>query len=75
MIHPREVFKPAIAESAHSIILIHNHPSGDCKPSRKDIVVTRKIKEAGDLLEIKLIDHVIIGKNSYYSFKEQDRIN
>lgn len=75
LIHPREVFKPAIAESAHSIILIHNHPSGECKPSKKDIAITLKLKDAGDLLDIKLDDHVIIGKSSYYSFNEHDYLD
>lgn len=68
---PREIFIDALKVKAVSIILIHNHPSGDDRPSREDIVVTRKIKEAGELIGINLIDHIIIGDNSYFSFKEK----
>lgn len=71
LIHPREVFKPAISESAHSIILIHNHPSGECQPSDRDITITQKLEDAGNLLGITLNDHVIIGKSGFFSFKEQ----
>jgi DNA repair protein RadC len=71
LVHPREVFKTAIKESADSIILVHNHPSGSCGPSVEDEKITKIFKEAGDLLGIKLLDHVIIGKNEFYSFKEQ----
>lgn len=74
LIHPREVFKGALKESAHSIVLIHNHPSGDCTPSEEDKDVTRVITNSGDLLGIKVIDHVVIGKNDYFSFKENDQV-
>jgi DNA repair protein RadC len=70
IIHPREVFKSAIKESANSIILVHNHPSGDPEPSIEDEKITQKLFEAGDLLSIKVLDHVIIGKENYYSFNE-----
>jgi len=70
IVHPREVFKEAIKESANSIILVHNHPSGDSKPSAEDEQVTEKLFEAGELLGVKVLDHVIIGKESYYSFQE-----
>jgi len=70
LIHPREVFKSAIKESANAIILIHNHPSGDPEPSFEDEQVTEKLFSAGELLCIKVLDHVIIGKDEYYSFKE-----
>ena len=70
IIHPREVFKSAIKESANSIILVHNHPSGDSEPSIEDKEITERLMEAGELLDIKVLDHVIIGKNNYYSFKE-----
>jgi len=66
--HPRDIFKAAIKMNAISIILVHNHPSGDCSPSIQDIELTDKIKEAGKILGIKLNDHIIIGKNQYYSF-------
>jgi len=70
IIHPREIFKSAIKESANSIILVHNHPSGDSEPSSEDEQVTEKLFEAGELLSIKVLDHVIIGKDNYHSFKE-----
>ncbi len=67
LIHPREVFKEAIKESANSIILVHNHPSGDPKPSKEDIEVTEKLIEAGKSLDIKVLDHIIIGNENYFS--------
>jgi len=70
IVHPREVFKTACLTSAAAILLVHNHPTGDPSPSREDLDITRRIKEAGDLLGIKLIDHIIIGE-SYLSFVEQ----
>lgn len=66
--HPRDIFKIAIKLNAVSIILVHNHPSGDSSPSIQDIELTDKIKEAGKILGIKLNDHIIIGNNQYYSF-------
>ncbi|NOQ55792.1 MAG: DNA repair protein RadC [Nanohaloarchaea archaeon] len=71
LIHPREVFKSAIKESANSIILVHNHPSGDCAPSDEDLSITKKLIKAGELLNIKVLDHVIIGDNSYWSYIEK----
>ncbi|MBQ1194567.1 MAG: DNA repair protein RadC [Lachnospiraceae bacterium] len=68
---PREIFIEALKARAVSIILIHNHPSGDPTPSRDDKIVTRRIKEAGELVGISLIDHIIIGNNNYISFKEK----
>jgi len=69
--HPREVFRPAIHMNAASVILIHNHPSGDPSPSAADFRVTRRIKEAGEMLLINLTDHIIVGSNArYYSFRE-----
>jgi len=68
LIHPREVFRSAILTSSASIALVHNHPSGDPFPSIQDNETTEKIRDSGDLLGIKLIDHVIIGKGSFYSF-------
>ena len=70
LVHPREVFNPAIKASANAIILVHNHPSGDCEASRDDIEVTKKLIDSGDLLGIKVLDHVIIGKNTYNCHKE-----
>ncbi|MEO0199109.1 MAG: DNA repair protein RadC [candidate division WOR-3 bacterium] len=68
--HPREIFKPAIEISAVAVILVHNHPSGDPTPSREDIEFTQKIKQVANLMEIELLDHVIIGNNTYISLKE-----
>ena len=74
LVHPREVFSPAIEDRAASIIIAHNHPSGDPKPSDEDISITIRLKEAGDILGIPLVDHFIISKNSYYSFKLEKNI-
>jgi len=71
LIHPREVFKSAIKESANSIIIVHNHPSGDPEPSEEDKEVTERIIAAGKILRISVLDHVIIGKEAYWSFNEQ----
>lgn len=68
---PREIFMIALRAKAVSIILLHNHPSGDPTPSREDEIVTRRIKEAGDMIGISLIDHIIIGNNNYISFREK----
>lgn len=70
IVHPREVFAPAVRESAAAVIFIHNHPSGDPTPSREDREITRRLKEAGELLGIKVLDHIIIGDGRYYSFVE-----
>ena len=71
LVHPREVFVPAIALSAASLILAHNHPSGDPTPSEEDLAITRRIQESGRLLGIELLDHVIVARDSYTSFKER----
>jgi len=72
-VHSREVFRGAICSGAAAIVLVHNHPSGDVNPSAPDNYVTKTIKESGDILDIKLIDHIIIGTepNSYYSYRER----
>jgi DNA repair protein RadC len=67
---PREVFRPAIADSAYAILVAHNHPSGDASPSRADQQLTSRLFKAGELLQIGLIDHVIIGSRSRYSFRQ-----
>lgn len=72
--HPREIFKEAYLLSASFIICIHNHPSGDVTPSREDIKITQRIKTIGELHGIYLVDHIIIGNNSYYSFYEDNNI-
>lgn len=75
LIHPREVFKYAVKYSANAIILVHNHPSGDPTPSRQDIDVTKSFQKAGELLQIHVVDHVVIGKNGYISIFEHLRKN
>jgi DNA repair protein RadC len=67
--HPREVFKPAIVANAAAVILVHNHPSGGFQPSSDDVSLTARLKEAGDILGIPVVDHIILGEN-YFSFKE-----
>ena len=71
IIHPREIFQAAFEEGAAAIILLHNHPSGDPKPSDDDVEITTQLVEAGKILGIEVIDHIIIGHNRYFSFKEK----
>ena len=66
LVHPREVFKPAILENAAAVILVHNHPSGDATPSDEDKAITARLKQAGELLGIKVLDHVVIGDHDHY---------
>src|SRR5438046_5878499 len=73
--HPREIFRPAITYSAYAVIVVHNHPSGDASPSQTDHSLTRRLAEAAELLQIKLLDHIIVGaplesSPGYFSFKE-----
>lgn len=67
--HPREIFAPAIGKAAAAVILVHNHPSGDPSPTDEDARLTRRIAEAGRILGIELLDHIIVAKNGSYSFK------
>ena len=71
MVHPREVFKDCIRRSAASVILVHNHPSGDPTPSDNDIKVTDRLRRAGEILGIDVLDHIIIGDNRFVSLKEE----
>lgn len=71
IVHPREIFKFALEESAASIIVVHNHPSGDPTPSNDDIKITKQLVDAGKMLDIPVLDHVIIGDGRYISLKEQ----
>lgn len=71
LVHPREVFKLATKNSAAAIIFVHNHPSGDPNPSSEDIALTRRLNQAGELMGISVLDHVIIGDGSYISMKER----
>ncbi|MBU1289961.1 hypothetical protein KKG85_01820 [Patescibacteria group bacterium] len=75
LIHPRETFRPAITASSASLIILHNHPSGEIEPSEDDLKTTKRIAEAGKILGIELFDHIIINlKNDYFSFKEKGLI-
>lgn len=74
LIHPREIFKEAYLLSASSIICLHNHPTGNVIPSKEDLQMTDKLVEAGNLLGIKIIDHIIVGRTNYYSFYENNNI-
>ena len=71
IVHPREVFKAALLNNANGIICLHNHPSGDPKPSKYDAEITHRLVNAGNILGINILDHIIIGDNRYISFKEQ----
>lgn len=71
IVHPREVMIPAIKESAASIVMIHNHPSGDPTPSQQDMQITHRISKTGHIIGIKLLDHIIIGDGSFYSFADE----
>ncbi|MDD2181022.1 MAG: DNA repair protein RadC [Bacilli bacterium] len=74
IVHPREIFKEAYLLSASSIICVHNHPSGNIMPSNEDVLLTDKLVDIGNLLGIKVIDHVIVGNDNYYSFYENNLI-
>ena len=71
LVHPRECFRPAVAASAASIILLHNHPSGDPEPSADDIAITKRLKETGQVLGIEVLDHIIFGAGKYVSLKKR----
>jgi len=70
MVHPREVFTSVLRQRAAAIILVHNHPSGDPEPSGEDVNVTKRLSEAGEILGIKVLDHIVIGGQKYKSIKE-----
>jgi len=70
IVHPREVLKPALEKSATSIILVHNHPTGNVSPSREDIMITRRFEKCGRILGIEVVDHIIVGDGDYRSMKE-----
>lgn len=75
LFHPRDIFRLAVRTNANGVILVHNHPSGDPSPSRDDERLTISIVEAGKILGIRVIDHIIVGKNSYYSFRASGKIS
>jgi DNA repair protein RadC len=72
LVHPRDVFRPAIVNMTASLIFIHNHPSGDPAPSDDDLLITRRLCEVGKIVGIQCLDHIIIGQNSYFSFADQE---
>ena len=72
LVTPREVFAEALKYNAVSVVLLHNHPSGDAAPSHNDIAVTDRIVQAGKILGVQVIDHIIIGDNTYTSLKEKE---
>ncbi len=71
LVHPREVYHPVIRESAAAVIFVHNHPSGDPAPSREDIEITRRLKEVGEVIGVRVLDHVVIGHERYFSFSDR----
>ena len=70
LVHPREVFRPALQAAAAALVLVHNHPSGDPTPSREDREVTERLGRAGEILGVRVIDHVVVAEHGYYSFSE-----
>jgi len=70
IVHPREIFEPAISEGAAAVILMHNHPSGDSAPSKEDLEITKQLIESGKILGIEVLDHIIIGEKTIYSLRE-----
>lgn len=71
LVHPREVFNPVVRESAAGVIFVHNHPSGDPAPSPEDMELTRRLKEVGELMGVRVLDHVVIGHDRYFSFNDR----
>lgn len=71
LVGPREVFQKALLANTVSIIVIHNHPSGNPEPSQADIKITKRLEESGDIIGVQLLDHIIIGRPSYCSLKEK----
>ena len=71
LVHPREVYNPVIRESAAAVIFVHNHPSGDPTPSPEDLEITRRLKEVGEVMGIRVLDHVVVGHDRYFSFSDK----
>ena len=74
IVHPREIFRTAIIRNANAIIVAHNHPSGNLEPSSEDIEITKKLRQSGDIIGIKLFDHVIVSNEGYYSFSDRGKL-
>lgn len=75
IVHPREIFKEAYLQSASGIICMHNHPTGDITPSKEDIYFTKNLVELGKMNDIRILDHIIVSNNDYYSFNDNGIIN
>lgn len=71
LVHPREVYNPVIRESAAAVIFVHNHPSGDPAPSPEDVDITRRLKEVGEVIGVRVLDHVVIGHDRFFSFNDK----
>ena len=74
LVHPREVFRPAIRSAAAALVLVHNHPSGDPEPSAEDLSVTHRLVEAGEIVGIRVVDHVVVADRGFYSFQEHGQL-
>jgi len=68
IVHPRDVFAPVVRESAAAVVFVHNHPSGDPTPSKEDIEITRRLREVGDIMGVRVLDHIVVGDGRYVSF-------
>jgi DNA repair protein RadC len=68
IVHPRDVFEPVVRESAAAVVFVHNHPSGDPTPSKEDLEITRRLREVGEVMGVRVLDHIVIGKGRYVSF-------
>lgn len=68
LVHPRDVFLPVVREAAAAVVFVHNHPSGDPTPSREDLEITRRLREVGQLMGVRVLDHIVVGKGRYVSF-------
>jgi len=75
IVHPRDVFREAISNNVHSLLLLHNHPSGDPTPSKEDDALTKQLVEAGKTLGIKVVDHIVIGKGCWYSYSDMKKLD
>lgn len=71
LVHPREVFRPALSSNGSAVVVFHNHPSGNLMPSNEDLEVTSRLKKAGEVLGIQLMDHLILGRGGYHSMREE----
>ena len=71
LVHPREVFRLAVMQGVACIVIVHNHPSGDCEPSGEDYSVTTRLREGGEVLGIEVLDHIIVGQDCHYSFRDR----